>query len=429
MLRLSGRYCNLLNKDSGFSEDASSGMQRSTSVSAPFVQTNGKITLRILGTSVTLIEPIRAQAQADLGLDLEFTVLDGVSAQLNAVTKPGGYDVYDQWFHNMEIAWTSGAIRPVEIDRIAKWDLVNDLSKHGSLRPGDPIGQGDAPVHQLYVRPGRRLGSQPSEQIVALPCVHNVDAFGYNTDVIARGEAYVAESWSWLLDPRYAGRVGLLTDPAIGVIDAALAAEACGLMEFHDPGNLSIGEIDRLVTLLIAKKKEGHFAAFWSSVDEAVEQMRSGQVDLESLWSPGVIALRAAGVPVRTAAPKEGYRAWHGCLALSARIAGRELDAAYEYLNWWLSGWPGAVMARQGYYISVPEPVKPHMSSPEWDYWYLGKPARENLANPYGQTVVRAGEVRNGGSYWDRVSHIRVWNSTMDEHNYLVRRWQDFLKA
>lgn len=405
------------------------GMQRSTTVSAPFVQTSGKPTLRILGTAVTLIEPIRAQAQADLGIELDFTVLDGVTAQLSAVTRPDAFDVYDQWFHNMELAWTSGAIQPVEIQRIVQWDLVNDLPKHGSLRPGDPIGQGAAPVRSLYVRPGRRLSERESPQIVALPCVHNVDAFGYNTDAIDKGMAYATESWSWLLDPRYAGRVGLLTDPAIGVIDAALAAQAAGLLDFGDLGNLSIGEIDELIKLLIAKKKAGHFGAFWSSVDEAVEQMRSGKVVIESLWSPGVIALKAAGVPVRTAAPKEGYRAWHGCLALSAKLSGRALDAAYDYLNWWLSGWPGAVMARQGYYISVPEPVKRHLTAAEWDYWFLGKPAREDLMNPYGQTVVRAGESRNGGSYWDRVSHIRVWNSTMDEHNYLVRRWQEFLQA
>jgi hypothetical protein len=37
--------------------------------------------------------------------------------------------------------------------------------------------------------------------------------------------------------------------------------------------------------------------------------------------------------------------------------------------------------------------------------------------------------IRDGGSYEQRMSHIAVWNSVMDEHNYLVRRWQDFLRA
>lgn len=36
----------------------------------------------------------------------------------------------------------------------------------------------------------------------------------------------------------------------------------------------------------------------------------------------------------------------HAYLRLVLPI-GRPLDAAYDYLNWWISGWPGAVMARQ----------------------------------------------------------------------------------
>jgi len=42
---------------------------------------------------------------------------------------------------------------------------------------------------------------------------------------------------------------------------------------------------------------------------------------------------------------------------------------------------------------------------------------------------VRSGDIRDGGSYESRMSHVRVWNSFMDEQNYLVRRWQEFLNA
>jgi putative spermidine/putrescine transport system substrate-binding protein len=42
---------------------------------------------------------------------------------------------------------------------------------------------------------------------------------------------------------------------------------------------------------------------------------------------------------------------------------------------------------------------------------------------------VRAGEVRGGGSYIDRMSRVRVWNTIMDDHNYLARRWNEFLSA
>jgi putative spermidine/putrescine transport system substrate-binding protein len=37
--------------------------------------------------------------------------------------------------------------------------------------------------------------------------------------------------------------------------------------------------------------------------------------------------------------------------------------------------------------------------------------------------------VRDGGSYWDRFKNIAVWNSLMDENDYLVKRWTEFLTA
>jgi len=46
-----------------------------------------------------------------------------------------------------------------------------------------------------------------------------------------------------------------------------------------------------------------------------------------------------------------------------------------------------------------------------------------------GLPLIDIGEVRDGGSYEQRMGHIAVWNSVMDEHNYLVRRWSDFMRA
>ena len=39
------------------------------------------------------------------------------------------------------------------------------------------------------------------------------------------------------------------------------------------------------------------------------------------------------------------------------------------------------------------------------------------------------GEVRDGGSYETRMSNIAVWNSVMDEHQYLVSKWNEFLAS
>ncbi len=188
-------------------------------------------------------------------------------------------------------------------------------------------------------------------------------------------------------------------------------------------------EIDFLIDFLIEKKQEGHFRAFWETFGQSVNLMVSGEVAVQSMWSPAITAVKAEGVPCVYAFPKEGMRGWHGALAISAKVTGKKLDAAYDYINWWLDGWGGAFVARQGYYMSVPENVKKHLSPEEWDYWYMGKPAAKELSDPFGTPIVPKGEVRDGGSYWNRFKNIAVWNSLMDENDYLVKRWTEFLSA
>jgi putative spermidine/putrescine transport system substrate-binding protein len=39
------------------------------------------------------------------------------------------------------------------------------------------------------------------------------------------------------------------------------------------------------------------------------------------------------------------------------------------------------------------------------------------------------GQQRDGGNYVARMGRIAVWDSVMDEHNYLVRRWNEFMRA
>jgi len=77
--------------------------------------------------------------------------------------------------------------------------------------------------------------------------------------------------------------------------------------------------------------------------------------------------------------------------------------------------------------MSIPGRVRSHLTPAEWAYWYEGEPAPSDLPGPDGTITVRAGSVRSGGSYWQRASSIAVWNTTMDEHNYLVRRWTQFV--
>lgn len=387
------------------------------------------VTLRVLGTSVTLLESIRLRAEQELGIELVYQIHDAQTAQRIAVMQPHTYDLYDQWFHNVDFVWPAGAIQPIDTRRVALWDEINDLPKRGRLHPGDILANGGLPCDRLYVQHDGSLGSTPTGSISMLPLTHNADSFAYRPEHLPKALAGQPESWAWLLDERWCGHVALQSDAAIGALDAALAVQASGLAQFANIGNLRLEEIDTLASFLIQRQRHRHFAAFWGDDREAGELMLGPAVHIQSLWSPTLMQLHRAGIQYRLAIPREGYRAWFGGLSLSRCVQGPVKDAAYAYLNWWLAGWPGAVMARQGFYISNPPRARDHLSTAEWDYWYAGLPAREQLMGSDGQPLIEAGEVREGGAYEQRMGHIGVWNAVMDEHNYLVRKWADFLRA
>jgi putative spermidine/putrescine transport system substrate-binding protein len=375
-----------------------------------------------------LIEPIRRRAEEDLGIDIEFITEDGKNAQQIAALYPQSFDVYDQWFHNIDLIWPTRSVEPIQLDRIARWDEINALPKKGRLSDDAPLAPGGNPAQRLFVQDDSELGAKPTERISMLPTVHNADSFacvpcGDHAD----GEPRVA-SWASLLEKKHHGRVAVQSDAAIGLMDVILAAMADGWMTFEDPGNLSVEEIDELISRLTKLQRQGHFAAFWTTEAEAGALVSAEKVDVSSMWWQGFVALRRRGFAVTMAIPHEGYRGWYGGMALSRALNDKKRDAVYDYLNWWLDGYAGAMMMRNNAHIANPDAAKDYLSNSEWDYWYAGKPALDDLQCPYGRTVVRRGERYPGGSYDQRMNRIVIWNSVMDEHNYLVRRWNEFLK-
>ncbi len=157
--------------------------------------------------------------------------------------------------------------------------------------------------------------------------------------------------------------------------------------------------------------------------------MASGEVVIQSMWSPAITAVKARGIPCVYQPLKEGYRSWGGGLGLSKNLSGMELDAAYDYINWYLSGWVGGYLMRQGYYSAVPETSKEFMSADEWGYWFEGKAAAGDITSPTGDKLAGAGDMRDGGSFYDRMGHVACWNAVMDENQYMVRKWNEFIAA
>tara|TARA_B100000949_G_scaffold183387_1_gene164928 strand:- start:461 stop:1741 length:1281 start_codon:yes stop_codon:yes gene_type:complete len=381
--------------------------------------------IRTIGLGVSIINEIQSKAAKDVGFKIRGQAIDYGALFAKSLQQNDQFEVSECYFDMFDFMIPSKVFQPIDTKRIKDWDKVSNLSKTGKLTPGSQVGQGDAPVRQMWVDENGERAKGPSRYISALPSIHNADSLGYNPDDTGRP----IDSWAELFSSDFKGKVALLNIPQIGAMDAAMGVEALGLMKFGDKGNMTRKEIDFLVDFLIKKKKEGHFRAFWSTFGQSVNLMVSGEVVLQSMWSPAVTAVKAEGVPCIYASPKEGMRGWHGALAISAKTSGKKLDQAYEYLNWWLDGWAGAFVARQGYYLSTPANTKKSLSAEEWDFWYEGKPAARELPDPFGSPLIAKGEVRDGGSYEQRFKKIAVWNSVMTENDYLVKRWTEFLSA
>ena len=382
--------------------------------------------LRVRGTSITLLKEVRERAQADLGFDVEYELLDFIACQRKSAMEPEGYDIYEQCFHNLDIVWFWGALQPIDTQRIADWDKITNLSKEGGISKYAWRGHGDAPVRKLYVQPGGFLGPKQGRYISMLPTVHNMDSFGFDIRVFGDG-ALKQPSWAWLLDRRAKGRIALVDEPAIGFFDAALAAEAAAELQFADICNMTIVEIDALMALLEDRRRQGYFCGSWRTGEDATRLLHEDRVSVQSMWSPVYGNMGKMAETFVESAPIEGYRAWHGGASLSRHLASAQLDMGYEYLNWWLDGYAGAVMARQGYYMSAPERTKAALAPEEWAYWYEGALAARDLLGPSGTVVVKAGARRAGGTYQDRANRIAVWNTVMEEYNYAARAWDRFI--
>src|SRR5207342_2178928 len=280
------------------------------------------------------------------------------------------------------------------------------------LPNGKKIGaQGTAPMKVLYLdgANSKTFSKTPTEFVTLIPTVYNADTLGIRPDLIKRP----IESWKELLNPEFKGKASILNIPSIGIMDAAMVVEATGQHKYADKGNMTKAEIDLTMKVLTEAKKAGQFRAFWKDFNESVNLMASGEVVIQSMWSPAVTKVRQMGIACKYQPLKEGYRAWGAGLGIPTHVEGKTLDACYEFTNWFLSGWAGGFLNRQGYYSAVLSTAQQNMQPYEWAYWMEGKPAEKDIVSPTGEVIAKAGETRDGGSFYERMGAVAVWNTVM----------------
>ena len=393
----------------------------------PYVHAQEKITLRYLGTAVNQDKAIGEKFKADTGISIQYIPVTTDDVTKRAVTAPNSFDLIDTEYFSLKKIIPTGNLLGIDTKRIKNADKITSLFTRGEVA-GKKVGdQGTAPKKVMYLeRPdAKTFSATPTQFMTLIPTTYNADTLGIRPDLIKRP----IDSWKELLNPEFKGKAAILNIPSIGIMDAAMVVEASGLYKYPDKGNVTKKEIDLTIKTLIEAKKAGQFRALWKDFNESVNLMASGEVVIQSMWSPAVTAVRTKGIDCVFQPLKEGYRAWAAGFGVPKSVTGKKADGVYEFINWFLDGWAGAYLNRQGYYSAVLETAKSKMEPYEWAYWMEGKPATQDIKSPNGDLLAKVGSVRDGGSYETRMGGIACWNAIMDENAYMVQKWNEFVAA
>src|SRR5258707_2416240 len=324
-----------------------------------------------VGQFFSVIPKIAAQASKDLGFKIDMQTVD-LNTQMNRLfTQPDSIDIADVSINVVPDIMKRKTGLPIPVSKYKWWDTSMPLFTKGEYPDGRKASvEGGAPIKFQYYadKDASKLSPTPTDYLTSIPSLTNADTLGIRPDLVGRK----IESWAELINPQFKGKAALVDAPDIGILDAVMALEASGAMKYGDKGNLTKPEIDKTIKLLIDLKKSGQFRSFWQNFDQSVSLMASGEVVIQSMWSPAATAMRTRGLACTYVALKEGYRGWGVFLVPLQHLTGLKLHAALDYLNWYNSGWQGAFIARQGYYSSVPENARKFLEPYEWDYWYEG---------------------------------------------------------
>src|ERR1044072_2982082 len=260
-----------------------------TALYAPAVHAQEPKVLRYLGTAVNQSTEIAKKAKEDTGITIEYIPVTTDEVTKRIVTQPNSFDLIDEKYFSLKKVIPSGNLLGMDAKRIKNVDKITPILTKGELPGGKKIGdQGTAPT--------KVFAKSPTQWITLIPTTYNADTLGIRPDLIKRP----IESWKELLNPEFKGKASILNIPSIGIMDAAMVVEASGLHKYKDKGNMTKAEIDMTMKVMTEAKKAGQFRAFWKDFNESVNLMASGEVVIQSMWSPAVTAVRSKGIGCRS---------------------------------------------------------------------------------------------------------------------------------
>ena len=286
-----------------------------------WAQDTKDIVINHSGMSYSTIIQIAEQATVDLPFTVEMSVTDHAGMLNRLTTQSDSIDVADIELWMRVITVPRGIYQAVEPAKITHWDKATTIYRDGQLEGKQISRQGVSPHEVMYFTDAdaREIADGNTDYATMIPGVFNADTLGIQPDAIGRP----INNWHELFNDEFNGRAAGMDIPPIMIMDAALAIESTGEYTYADKGNMTKDEISMTVDRLIDLKKKGHWRALWGTFDQSVQLMTSGEVVIQSMWSPAVTAVRAQGVPCIYQPLAEGYRGWGNGLSLMSHLEGK----------------------------------------------------------------------------------------------------------
>ena len=268
------------------------------------------VVLRHAGPPVTAFPRIAEQATKDLGFTVQMQASENADLLNRFLSQANAIDCADVSVVYMRYLIGRDVLQAIPIAKVKHWDKTLPLFTKGEYADGRKAPQqGITPTMILYATgpDGQKVTKgDATDWVTGVPTVTNADSLGIRPDLVGRP----VTSWADLLHADFKGKAALQDNPTIGIIDVAMAMEARGDIKFGNKGNMTKEEIDKTLKVMSDIKRAGHFRSFWSSFDQSVNLMASGEVVIQSMWSPAVAAVRSRGIPCTYQPLKEGYRGW-----------------------------------------------------------------------------------------------------------------------
>ena len=373
--------------------------------------------LRYLGTAVNQDKAIADKFKADTGIEIQYVAVTTDDVTKRAVTAPNSFDLIDTEYFSLKKIVPTGNLKGIDTKKIKNADKITTLFTKGEVG-GKKVGdQGTAPKKVIYLE-----GEKSKKFATRADAVHVADP-----DRLQRRHAGHPPRPDQAPD-RVAGPSCSTRSSRARPRSSTSRRSASwtrrwwwrptGMHKYPDKGNMTKAEIDLTIKTLIEAKKAGQFRALWKDFNESVNLMASGEVVIQSMWSPAVTAVRTKGIACTFQPLKEGYRAWAAGFGLPTTLTGKKLDARLRVhqlvprrLGRRLPESPGLLQRRAR-----------DRARPRWSLrvgLLDGRQARRRRTSrrPNGDLLAKAGAVRDGGSYEQRMGGIACWNAVMDEND------------